>query len=97
MILNGDILEGWGMKTKRRTPFPEMHRCLDALNTLAAGFMVIYLRGNHDEDLGKKRHKLVGRTIQFRDRARKQHAPISLCQELCAYRCAKPQFSCASR
>lgn len=79
LILNGDILEGWGMKTKRRTPFPEMHaRCLDALNALAAkGCDVIYLRGNHDEDLGKKRHKLVGRTIQFRDRARKQHAPIS--------------------
>lgn len=79
LILNGDIIEGWGLKTHKRVPFPEMHaRCLDALNALSArGCEVIYLRGNHDEDLGKKRHKLVGRTIRFHDQERERHSDIS--------------------
>lgn len=79
LILAGDILEGWGMKSKKRKPFPEAHaRCLDAINSFAAnGVEVIYLRGNHDEDLAKSRYKLMRRTIDFHDKAGEIHAPIT--------------------
>lgn len=79
LILAGDILEGWGMKSKKRKAFPEMHaRCLDGINALAArGVEVIYLRGNHDEDLAKSRYNLMRRTIDFRDKEGVLHSPIT--------------------
>lgn len=79
LILAGDILEGWGLKSKKRKAFPEMHaRCLDGINALAArGVEVIYLRGNHDEDLAKSRYNLMRRTIDFRDKKGDLHSPIT--------------------
>ncbi len=78
LLLNGDILEGWGMKHKKRTPFPEMHaRCLDALNARAeSGVEVIYIRGNHDEDWAKSKKKISNRTITFRDKHHRHECPI---------------------
>ncbi len=78
LILNGDILEGWGMKHKKRKPFPEMHaRCMDALNAKAAeGTEVIYIRGNHDEDWAKGKKSLNTRTITFQNKARNIQSPI---------------------
>lgn len=84
LILAGDILEGWGLKSKRRKAFPEMHaRCLDAINAIAArGVEVFYLRGNHDEDLAKSRYRLMRRTIDFHNRARTVHAPIRFAKSM---------------
>ncbi len=78
LILNGDIIEGWGLKNKKREAFPEMHaRCLDGLNAAAAnGTEVIYLRGNHDEDWAKRKYGIAGRTIQFSDKSRQHVAQI---------------------
>lgn len=79
LILNGDILEGWGMKHKKRKPFPEMHtRCIDALNAKAAkGTEVIYIRGNHDEDWAKGKQNIANQTITFRDKKKKISCPVS--------------------
>lgn len=68
LILNGDVIEGWGLKMRKRHPMPEMHvRCFDALNALAArGIKVIYIRGNHDEDMF--RHNIKNRTITFKNK-----------------------------
>ncbi len=78
LILDGDIIEGWGLKNKKREAFPEMHaRCLDALNALAArGTEVIYLRGNHDDDWSRTKRGVVGRTIRFKDKAHRHESPI---------------------
>lgn len=78
LLLDGDILEGWGMKHKKRSPFPEMHaRCLDALNAKAeGGTEVIYIRGNHDEDWAKAKRKLSGKTVAFRDKHHRHECPI---------------------
>ncbi|OIN86881.1 MAG: hypothetical protein AUJ12_04530 [Alphaproteobacteria bacterium CG1_02_46_17] len=78
LILNGDIIEGWGLKNKKRDAFPEMHaRCLDGLNAVAArGTEVIYLRGNHDDDWARKKTGIAGRTIRFKDKAHSHESSI---------------------
>ncbi len=77
LILNGDVIEGWGLKMRKRHPMPEMHvRCFDALNALAAkGINVVYIRGNHDEDLF--RHNIRNRLITFRNKASSIACPIT--------------------
>lgn len=84
LILAGDIVEGWGLKSKKRKPLQEMHaRCIDGINALAArGVEVIYLRGNHDEDLAKSRYGLMRRTIDFHDKSRILHAPITFAKSI---------------
>lgn len=70
LILNGDIIDGWEMIRKKSRPFTEMEaRVWDAINHLSSqGAEVIYIRGNHDEEITLKKHGLVGKTPhEFKD------------------------------
>lgn len=70
LILNGDIIDGWEMMRKKSRPFTEMEaRVWDAINHLSLqGAEVIYIRGNHDEEITLKKHGFVGKTPhEFKD------------------------------
>lgn len=53
LYMVGDIIDGWHLMANKFRPFPEMHsRVLDAINRIAhEGTKVIYIAGNHDENL----------------------------------------------
>ncbi len=57
IILNGDIIDGWKLASKKRKPLFELHaRVLDALWAIEAqGVKISYILGNHDEDLRKQK------------------------------------------
>lgn len=63
LILNGDIVDGWGINRRRQQNFPEAQaRVFDAINRkIAEGTEVIYLPGNHDARL--RAMKLFGKTV----------------------------------
>lgn len=68
-ILNGDIIDGWALESKKQKSLPEMHqRVLDAINArIAGGSKVVYIPGNHDEKLRKEYlygSKILGIEIQ---------------------------------
>jgi len=56
LVLNGDIIDGWSMVSRKQRKFPEMQkRVFDLINArIAEGMKVIYIPGNHDESLRKR-------------------------------------------
>jgi len=63
LILNGDIIDGWAIGTKKFKPFDEMQmRVMDLIQArVKAGMKLIYIPGNHDEAL--RARPIMGRTI----------------------------------
>jgi UDP-2,3-diacylglucosamine pyrophosphatase LpxH len=63
LILNGDIIDGWRLNHRPPQRFPEAQaRVLDALHCkIANGTEVIYIPGNHDAELRKRR--LFGKKV----------------------------------
>lgn len=63
LILNGDIIDGWRLNHRPAQQFPEAQaRVLDAVNCkIARGTEVIYIPGNHDAELRKRR--LFGKKV----------------------------------
>lgn len=53
MFLLGDIIDGWHLMAQKHRKFSEMHaRVLDAINRHAhQGTEIVYIAGNHDENL----------------------------------------------
>lgn len=70
LILNGDIIDGWILNSKRHRKLPEMQkRVIDLINArIAQGMRVEYIPGNHDEKFRKQ--DILGKTffgIHFSD------------------------------
>lgn len=70
LVLNGDIIDGWVLSSKRHRKLPEMQkRLFDLINSrIAAGTNIFYIPGNHDERFRKE--KIFGKTffgIHFSD------------------------------
>lgn len=70
LVLNGDIIDGWILASKRHRKLPEMQkRVIDLINArIAGGMHVVYIPGNHDEKFRKE--KIFGKTffgIHFSD------------------------------
>lgn len=83
LILNGDFVDGWKLESKEDWRFQELtRRVFDRINAMAAsGVEVVWVTGNHDENLRKHwdekdlrlkkkwepgRFSIVGRTFRFR-------------------------------
>lgn len=70
LVLNGDIIDGWVISSKRHRKLPEMQkRVMDLVNArISQGLHVVYIPGNHDEKLRKD--SILGKTffgIHFSD------------------------------
>jgi len=63
LILNGDIIDGWVLESKKHRKLPEMQkRVMDIINArIAEGLHVVYIPGNHDEKLRKE--GIFGKTL----------------------------------
>ena len=88
LILNGDIIDGWKLQSKKHRKIDEMHaRVIDAILAKAAhGTDVTWLAGNHDERLrqtwsnestkARPAHPLLNRNHIFTNRDRSIAAPV---------------------
>lgn len=99
LIINGDLIDGWRLMAKKHTKLPEMHiHVLDRINEMAAlGTEVVYIAGNHDENLranwdreartirepGRKRPpSFLDRDIEFYDPNQDSRFSIKVCDTL---------------
>lgn len=94
LYLLGDIIDGWHLMSQKHKKFDEMHaRVLDSINRKAdQGTDVIYIAGNHDENLRarwnvmqrrlkkpknkKGRHPILNRTHVFSHQRKGIRCPI---------------------
>ncbi len=82
LVINGDFIDGWHLNANKREEFPELHkRCLDAILAHAAqGTEVIWVRGNHDENIADPRYDLIDSVIDFKNRDGNLSCPIKICR-----------------